>query len=125
MKILTFVVGFLAVMVFSIPRIAAAIAPDRSEAIGTEGVLYLLGFLLVIICTTAFTFSAWRRSVPQGWLVGLCTGSLSASAFYAVIAFDFTGKALVAGFVASVLVSWVAPWFLASLVESLHAWRPR
>ena len=111
MKTLAFVIGFLAVVVLAVPRIAAT----DPEPIGAEASLYLLGFLLVAICATAFTLSASRRSITRGWLVALCTGALCSAIFYAAAAFISPamsiGKAFLLGSAASILTSWVVPRF--------------
>ena len=125
MKIVAFVVGFLSVMVLSVPRIAAA----DPEPIGAGGSLYMLGFLLIFICTAAFSGSAHRRRMPLGWLVGLCIGALSSGAFLCTIAFGFAsvplGAAIAAASIAALLISWVAPKFFRALPNSSFKPTPR
>ena len=115
MKTVAFVIGFLLVTALSVPRIAA---PDP-EPIGAGASLYMLGFLLIIICNAAFASSIYRRRIPLGWLVGACTGAMSSGAFFGTIAYGFAvfslGVLIAAGAVAALLISWVAPRFFRAL----------
>jgi len=115
MKTLAFVIGFLATAAFAIPRIAAT----DPEPIGAGGNLYLLGTFLAVVCATAFTLSASGRSITPGWLVACCAGLLSSGIFYSGVALAFPtwslGVILLAGSMASALVSWVAPRFFRPL----------
>ncbi|WP_448243726.1 hypothetical protein [Pseudoxanthomonas mexicana] len=124
MKIIAFVVGFLSVMALSVPRIAAT----DPEPIGAGGSLYMLGLLLIFICTAAFSGSAHGRRMPLGWLVGLCIGALSSGAFFCAIAFAFAafslGAAIAAGSIAALLISWVAPRFFRALPNNSFKPKP-
>ena len=124
MKTLAFVIGFLTVVAIAAPRIAVT----DSEPLGAEASLYLLGFLLVVMCATAFTLSAARRSISRSWLVAFCVGLLSSGIFYSAAAFVFPalslGTVVVAGSIASVLVSWVVPRFFRPLPNNSFKPKP-
>ena len=115
MKTVAFVIGFLSVTALFVPRIAA---PDP-EPIGAGASLYMLGFLLITICTTAFACSSYRRRMPLGWLVGIFTGAISSGVFFGSIAYGFAvfslGILIAAGAVAALLISWVVPRFFRAL----------
>ncbi|WP_076588680.1 hypothetical protein [Solilutibacter tolerans] len=115
MKTVAFVIGFLSVTVLSVPRIAA---PDP-EPIGAGASLYMLGFLLIIICTAAFAGSSYRRRISLGWLVGALTGAMSSGAFFGSIACGVAvfslGILIAAGAIAALLISWVVPRFFRAL----------
>jgi hypothetical protein len=115
MKSLAFVVGFLAIMAFAVPRIAET----DPEPIGAGTSLYLLGFLLVIVSGAAFTSSAARRLVPYALLVASCAGALCSGIFYSAVAFTIPalslGTVILAGATVSTLFSWVVPRFFRPL----------
>ena len=112
MHVLAFLIGFVAVMLPSVARLAAS----DSEPLGAAAALYFFGFALLAMSTLIFALSAMGRVARGRALLALIAGALSSGAFYGVVAAAFPalnfGMVVSMGFAAALSISLALPMSL-------------